>query len=323
MAALADWFRPDVVDLRQIRGGDIEAVLAEETRVWRDEFHWDFRPSAELVQRYVDMGSLSGFALRRGGQVIGYSYYVTEDHKGLVGDLFIAGRDSTLEGERMLLLATLDGLRRATSGIRRIESQLLLLRHASLPLPEAPYAQLMRGFERVLMVAPLEGLRPSPARREGFLLDRWHERRQDEAARLIALCYRGHIDSEINDQYRSVGGARRFVTNIINYPGCGVFQYPASLIALDAASGEMRGLVLASKVDDQVGHITQICTHPVARGCGLGRALLDQSFGALAASGCDMVSLTVTSSNVPAIRLYERMGFKIHQRFSAHVWDGF
>ena len=322
MAALADWFRPEVVDLRQISGGEIEGVLAEEIRVWRDDFLWDFRPSAELVQRYVDLGSLWGFALRQGGQVVGYSYYVTEDHKGLIGDLFISQRHSTLEGERMLLRATLDGLRQTAAGVRRIESQLLLLGHGSLPLPEAPYAQLMRAFPRVLMVAPLGAIRPAPDRREGFLLDRWHERRQDEGARLIALCYRGHVDAEINDQYRTVGGARRFVTNIINYPGCGVFQPAASLMALEAGGGEMRGMVLASKVAERVGHVTQICTHPAARGYGLGRALLNQSFAALAASGCDTVSLTVTAANLAAVRLYESMGFTIHRRFAAHVWDG-
>ena len=322
MAALADWFRPDVVDLRQISGGEIEGVLAEEIRAWREEFLWDFRPSAELVQRYVDMGSLSGFALRQNGRVVGYSYYVTEDHKGLVGDLFIGARDSTLEGETMLLRATLDGLRSAGTRIHRIESQLLMLRHASLPLAEAPYAHLMHAFDRVLMVASLNGLRPASARPEGCLLDRWHERRQDEAARLIALCYRGHIDSQINDQYRSVSGARRFVSNIINYPGCGIFQYPASLIALDPASGELRGMVLASKVADDVGHITQICTHPVSRGQGLGRTLLDQSLAALAASGCRIVSLTVTAANRPAVQLYESLGFAVQRRFAAHVWDG-
>ena len=52
----------------------------------------------------------------------------------------------------------------------------------------------------------------APERRtDRIFFDRWTERRQDEAAQLIASAYRGHIDSEINDQYRSAEGARRFL----------------------------------------------------------------------------------------------------------------
>jgi ribosomal protein S18 acetylase RimI-like enzyme len=174
----------------------------------------------------------------------------------------------------------------------------------------------------VLMMAPLEGLLRAPARRERFLLDRWHERRLDEAGRLVSLCYRGHVDAEINDLYRSAAGSRQFLGNMIHFPGCGVFQYAASFVALEPASGDLRGLVLASRVADGVGHITQLCTHPVARGLGLGRVMLDQSLSAMAASGCHTVSLTVTAANRSAVRLYEQMGFRIVRRFHAHVWDG-
>ena len=297
-------------------------VLAEELHAWRSEFQWDYAPSTELVQRYVDLGTLAGFALRHAGQVTGYVYYVSEDHKGLIGGLYIQDAYSTLEGERALLRASLEALRAGDRRLRRVESQLLMLRHASLPLPEFPYGVLMRAHERVLMLAPLAGLSQASVRRERFLIDRWHERRLEEAGRLVSLCYRGHVDAEINNLYRSPSGARHFISNLINYPGCGSFQYPASFVALDPATGDLRGVILASKVADGVGHVTQLCTHPLARGCGLGRALLDQSLAAMAASGCHAVSLTVTTANRPAMQLYERMGFERRRYFQAHIWDG-
>ena len=43
---------------------------------------------------------------------------------------------------------------------------------------------------------------------------------------LIAAAYKGHVDATINDQYGSVTGARRFIHNIVQYPGCGRF-FPA------------------------------------------------------------------------------------------------
>jgi ribosomal protein S18 acetylase RimI-like enzyme len=70
-----------------------------------------------------------------------------------------------------------------------------------------------------------------------------------------------------------------------------------------------------------VGHITQICVSPAARGTGLGYELMRRSLVALAAHGCRSVSLTVTAANSAAIQLYERMGFRTKRDFAAYVWE--
>ena len=146
---------------------------------------------------------------------------------------------------------------------------------------------------------------------------------QERAARLIADAYAGHIDSNINDQYRSVAGARRFLLNIVQYPGCGAFFQPGSFLALESDSGELVGMSLASLVASNVGHITQICVLPRARGQGIGYELLRRSMDGLAARGCRKVSLTVTADNTEAVSLYERLGFSIAHSFAAYVWEGF
>ena len=156
-----------------------------------------------------------------------------------------------------------------------------------------------------------------------FLLDRWNDRRSDEAAQLISDSYLKHIDSNINDQYRSPGGARRFLMNIVQYPGCGTFQESASCIALDALTREFSGLCLTSMVSPGVGHITQLCTAARVRGEGLGYEMLRHSLQGLRRAGCQSVTLTVTAANVEAVGLYERFGFQVLKRFSAHVWEGF
>ena len=58
----------------------------------------------------------------------------------------------------------------------------------------------------------------------------WSDTKRSDAARLISSSYAGHIDSQINDQYRSPAGARRFLLNIVEYPGCGNFFTPASFV---------------------------------------------------------------------------------------------
>jgi ribosomal protein S18 acetylase RimI-like enzyme len=46
-----------------------------------------------------------------------------------------------------------------------------------------------------------------------------------------------------------------------------------------------------------------------------------RSMELLAANGCRAVSLTVTSANESALRLYRNMGFAPRRAFSAFVWE--
>ena len=39
--------------------------------------------------------------------------------------------------------------------------------------------------------------------------------------------------------------------------------------------------------------------------------------------GCETVSLTVTCTNIDAVRLYERVGFHARSAFPALVWEDF
>jgi ribosomal protein S18 acetylase RimI-like enzyme len=321
MAALSDAPIPEVTSLVEMRADRLAHILDEEARAWRQLLDWDFTPSAELVRRFVNMQALSGCCLIAGGRPVGYSYYVAEDRKGLIGDLYVIDEFATPENEQRLLAAVHQGLAHAAA-VKRIECQLMMLRWpGSRPLPDAERAQV---YERCFMTIDHDQARRLPGGRaaERFHFENWSERRQEDAAQLIAAAYHGHIDSQINDQYRSVTGARRFLSNIVQYPGCGSFFPPASLVAYERQTGKQAGISLASLVAFDVGHITQICVGPAVKGTGLGYELLRRSLELLARHGCRKTSLTVTAANVEAIRLYERVGFSTRRRFSAYVWEG-
>jgi ribosomal protein S18 acetylase RimI-like enzyme len=310
---------PRVVDLRQVRVDELEPVLEEETQAWRSSLAWDLEPSAELVRRFVRMQALAGHALVAGSQVLGYSYYVAEERKGLVGDLYLRNEFAGVRNENLLLGAVLASLRHNPQ-IRRVESQLMMLRQApDRPFPMPAHAQ---AHAREFMVMDLGGAGTlAPAAVPVIAFEPWSDRRQEDAAQLIAEAYAGHIDSSINDQYRTVGGARKFLLNIVQYPGCGTFYQPASFLAVDAGSGRLAGVSLASLVAPDTGHITQICVHPSARGRRAGYEMLRLSLLALARYGCRRASLTVTSANENAIELYEDVGFVKRRRFTACVWE--
>src|SRR5215469_8321253 len=89
MAALPDRSAESIVDLRELASGHLDALLTEESQAWQEELDWDFRSSADLVRRFMQLRSLNGFAVINRGGVAGYSYYVVEEGKGLIGDFFI------------------------------------------------------------------------------------------------------------------------------------------------------------------------------------------------------------------------------------------
>lgn len=322
MAALADIPLPELVDLVNLGVADFDPLLAEEIVTWQTRFNWDFRPSADLLRRFLHMRSLQGFGLRMGRTLVGYSYHVLEERKGLIGDFYLTQPFTDIPTQMMLLGSTVQNLM-LKPGIRRIECQLLMLNpptSASLP-----FRQYLKRHDRYFMSidrASIQTLKPAPLKmRVGFAS--WNDKFKEDAAHLVAAAYRGHVDSDINDQYRTIPGARHFLMNIIQYPGCGRFSPRSSIVAIDESSGRVCGMCLASLVSDTSGHVTQLCVLPGVRGERLGYELLRLSLLDLIAQGVSDVSLTVTCSNVAAIRLYESLGFRAKTTFPSLVWEGF
>ncbi len=312
----------EVFDLPQFGLSELAPLLREEVERWHQRLLWDYKGSSELVGQFIDAHALQGNVLCRDEHPIGYCYYILEENKALLGCLFITQNEDSEVRRNALLRAALQAIRRR-GHIHRIESQFMLL---EMPQEKPPMAEHLRIHERLFMrvrlpLSGIDALEPAP---DGPLrVEAWHERYQDRAAYLIEESYRGHLDSTINDQYRSVEGARRFLYNIIQYPGCGSFAPDASYSAIERGTGRLLGCSLASNVDQGIGHITQICTAPSIRGQGMGERLLRESLRQLSGGGCHYATLTVTATNRKAVALYEKLGFTVMHRFPAYVWEGF
>jgi ribosomal protein S18 acetylase RimI-like enzyme len=323
MAALSDPMAagPEIIELRDLVGHELDPLLLEETVEWQRELDWDFGRSADLVHQFADMRALMGYALLDRGEVAGYSYSVLEEQKGLIGDLYVRPPWRNGNNEVRLFRAVLDGLI-ATPNVGRVESQLMLV--DPLVGRALQRERFVKVQERLLMkidtAAP--AWLPAKAALRRFKIQPWADHHHDLAAGVISLAYGDHIDSQINDQYRSIAGARRFIYNIVQFPGCGNFFRPGSFVAFDQETGWLAGIVLVSFVGDEVGHITQLCVTPQVKGRGLGYELLRQSINALRMHGARRVSLTVTSANTEAIKLYRRCGFQEVRRFLSYVWEG-
>ena len=80
----------EILDLRHFSSVDLRPLLDDETRAWASLLSWDYNGSAEMILRYVDAKILPGYAAIERGRIFGYSFFVYEGSKGVVGDLFVA-----------------------------------------------------------------------------------------------------------------------------------------------------------------------------------------------------------------------------------------
>lgn len=314
----------EILDLRHFASSDLRPLLDEEVASWGTGLAWDYRGSSEMVLRYVDAKILPGYAAVERGSIIGYSFFVYEGSKGVIGDLFVThSRPDCHEVEIRLLDHAIETLQQSP-GVHRIEAQLLT--HITGELAE-PF--LTTGFQRhrrLFLSLQLKGsdAPPFPPLRplQEVQVRRWMEQDYQPAAGVITAAYRAHIDSEINDQYRTNAGSLRFLNNIVRFPGCGVFDNDASFVAVHKPSRALIGLILCSRVRDDVGHVTQVCLLPEHRGLGIGENLLAATHQALRSRNLSQLSLTVTEANRNAVALYRRIGFVEKRVFDAFVWEG-
>jgi ribosomal protein S18 acetylase RimI-like enzyme len=313
----------EILDLRHFSSVDLRPLLGDEVAVWARLLSWDYSGSADMILRYVDGKILPGYAAIDRGRIIGYAFFVYEGSKGVIGDLFVANGTRTenpQEVESRLLVHVIETLQQSP-GVHRIEAQLLVHEAGAVARPFVE-----QGFQRhprLFMVLPLEGttsqVPPLPAEIE---IRRWVEADYQPAAAVITTAYRGHVDAEINDQYRTLGGSLRFLNNIVRFPGCGVFDAESSFVVVDKRARSTIGLILCSRVRHDVGHVTQVCVLPEYRSHRIGESLLAATANTLRQRGFSMLSLTVTQANARAVDLYRKLGFDTKRVFDAFVWEG-
>ena len=296
--------------------------------------HWDYRSSSKLLMQYLDNHMLPGYAALETGQVTGYTFCVYEETKAVIGDVFaLPGHQSQSlrssvhgasgpahEIEETLLRHLFETLLNSPQ-VDRVESQLAApsRRSARRYLPRSRIRALPSPVHGAAAGRPLEP--PPRDLPNGLELRPWRDEDLSAAARLISEAYRGHPDSLINDQYRSVHGSLRFLHNIVRYSGCGVFSALTSHVVVDRSSRELVALVLGSRVSPQSGHITQLCVHPGYRRQGMARLLLSVAASQFMRQGVSEISLTVTEANTEAIELYKSEGYDCPHTFDAAVWQ--
>jgi ribosomal-protein-alanine N-acetyltransferase len=100
------------------------------------------------------------------------------------------------------------------------------------------------------------------------------------------------------------------------------YQFKASLedvflLAVDATTGDTVGFLVACCCEiSRRGVILRVAVHPDFQGRGIATRLLEESFEELRKKGLDEVELDVDIVKDGAMRLYEKLGFKVVEVFS-------
>ena len=117
----------EILDLRHFSSLDLRPLLDDETQLWSRLLSWDYTSSAEMILRYVDAKILPGYAAVDRGRVFGYSFFVYEGSKGVIGDLYVTNGTRLPDARKVeinLLTHVIETLQQSP-GIHRVEAQLL------------------------------------------------------------------------------------------------------------------------------------------------------------------------------------------------------
>jgi ribosomal protein S18 acetylase RimI-like enzyme len=321
----------EIIDIRRFEAKDFATLLQSESQAWYEKLRWDFTSSAQVINACLREKGLSGYALVHEGGIRGYCFFFYDGEKGLIGDLFVHPELAGLTPARELLEHVVETLL-GTPGLRRVETQLPHFELEDLEPCFRPHE--FQGYLRRFMSVPLAnrprlaaGRGDTAARRlqeaslESFQLIPWDRRLDEEAAELIYYAYRRHVDATINDQYASVTGASRLITNIVHHQGCGEFLSRISRMAVHRSTQQLAGILSVTRIRPHTAHIPQVAVAESFQGRGVGSALMEAAFRDLAREGFEEATLAVTDQNAGAVRLYQRVGFQTFKTFGAFVFS--
>src|ERR1700723_635118 len=166
----------EILDLRHFSSADLRPLLEEEIAAWGNLLAWDYGQSAEMILRYMEAKILPGYAAIERGSIFGYSFFVYEQSKGVIGDLFVhdgARTANRVEVEERLLTHVIETLQQSP-GIHRVEAQ--LLPHETGEVARPFLAQGFSRHPRVFMVLGVANVSPPViATHPDIEIRRWSE----------------------------------------------------------------------------------------------------------------------------------------------------
>lgn len=321
-----------VVDLREVKPFELDALWQREVSLWRDRLYWDVSGALASLRRALERGGMRGKAVRVGSRTVGYAYYMLEAERCVVSGLVVAPDWASSGVGSLLLRETVDEIWQ--TGVRRIESQFVSIEPGWLTesFESAGFRTYWREFMRIRLgdshyaapdgVAVSRGREPrplAPASSKAVRLERWRASHAGLAAAIMRRSHHAGVDAQMNELYRTEEGCRVLLDNILSQRGCGAPISDASAFA--RCRGEGVGFSIVTEIARGQGHLAQVAVLPAFQGQGLGRQLMGFNLAGLRARGFETLSLMVSRENETARSIYRRLGFRTVLQFPVFSWE--
>ena len=308
-----------LVPLRDCPVEDLRPIFSEETQHWNDYIFWDYRPTLEILERFMTSQSLPGFVLRENDRALGYSYFVIDRPVAFIGNIYVRNDSASPESYGTLIEQTV-ATATAVHRVHRVETQIFEF--------NCTFQSIFSGcgfriLPRHFLVCPLTERpieEPTLPRGGPWRFRQWQDKDLLPAAELVFDSYRNSFDARLCHDYQSRQGCVRFLRNLIDSPACGRFCPEETLIAVDSHD-QVCGVLLATHTQSTTAMIPQFSVRRDCQGRGLGTTMLHCFQAQCRGQGLERITLSVSEANDRAFRLYLRSGFEVQKSFRAFIWE--
>jgi len=295
----------------------LSSLMQEEEKSWMDDLGWDYSPIRRILVSFMDQKLLPGYVAVHKNAAIGYTYFLMNGTKGIIGSVYVQNTDHSPEITDSLLSLTISGLK-DMHRIKRVEAQIMPFN--DLNLSEVFIRHGFHCFPRSFLKLDMNAYPGQTRRKFVEKIIPWSYTDLSTMAGIVFESYKEQADAVLCADYRTLSGCEGYLRSIVDNPGCGVFMPETSFIGLSEKNTPV-GFVIGCRISDGIGMIPQIAVHPSYQGRKLGDALINQSFRRFKDMGFQSITLTATPENSRAYEWYCRLGFKTGKEFSAFVWE--
>lgn len=292
-------------------------LMREEEKAWMADLCWDYAPIRQVLGSFINQKLLPGYAALDQNEAVGYTYFLVNQTKGIIGALYVSKSDRSQAAVEELLSLSISCLKESPN-IKRVEAQIMPFNDLQLTatFTRHGFTYYPRHYLDLDLASPRKEI-GTPVMEK---IIPWSTAYLERMAEMSALTYRDQIDAELCEDYRTQEGCTSYLRSLVENPGCGIFMPDASFIGLDF-QGAPCGFVICTRISERAAMIPQIAVHPDYQGRNLGNSLVSLSFERLKSLGYGSVSLTVTKKNRRAFEWYQRLGFRIKKEFGAYIWE--
>ncbi len=309
-----------IIPLVEADVAQLEQLFDEQCQEWLDLLGWDYSGASQLIRQVVRDKDLTGFVATSGKAAIGFIYYVIENTRCSIGEIFITKPWRGLDVDRQLAAAVIDRVGKITR-VRRMESQSLNIENQAAHDFFEQYG--FTRFDRNYMTVHLRDRHKQATVNQvtDVGIRAWQDEDFTEVVKVIQSSYKATVDSCINQQYCTEEGCADLLAVITEHIWCGYFLPHISRVAIEQKTNKILGMLAASRISNGCGHISQISVRQANQGRGIGRHMIVSALKEFASLNFDTVSLAVTNANTKALKLYESCGFRTIHTFPVFFLD--